>query len=250
MSGVATHDNNELCQYLEWDSAFFGRRIARLKVHRLDREIRHRVLSWCQAHGIECLYFLADADDQNTIRLAEDHGFRLTDIRITLVRRLETRPPCETGVGGNVRRACPQDLDLLRSIARTNHRQSRFYYDPHFPDASCDALYETWIEKSCHGYADQVFVAVDEGMPAGYIACRLPDLDTGQIELFGIAEQSRGKGLGRELIGHAMRWFACEGTDVVKVVTQGRNWGAQRFYQSNGFATCSVQLWYHWWARL
>jgi ribosomal protein S18 acetylase RimI-like enzyme len=37
------------------------------------------------------------------------------------------------------------------------------------------------------------------------------------------------------------------GVQRVSVVTQGRNVAAQKLYQSCGFTTCSVQLWYHWW---
>jgi hypothetical protein len=33
----------------------------------------------------------------------------------------------------------------------------------------------------------------------------------------------------------------------VLVVTQGRNYAAQRLYQRNQFRTCEVQLWYHKW---
>ena len=42
---------------------------------------------------------------------------------------------------------------------RDSHRDSRFYYDPGFPNQRCDELYETWIDRSCHGYADTVLVA-------------------------------------------------------------------------------------------
>ena len=50
-----------LCEFLEWDSEFFGHRIFRLGVERLRPELVERVLDECQTESIECLYFLANA---------------------------------------------------------------------------------------------------------------------------------------------------------------------------------------------
>jgi len=72
------------CRYLEWDSEFFGRRIASARVSRLTADTVEEILAWSRTNRIECLYFLADSDHSETVRLAEDHGFRQVDIRMTL----------------------------------------------------------------------------------------------------------------------------------------------------------------------
>jgi len=110
-------------------------------------------------------------------------------------------------------------------------------------------LYETWIEKSCKGYADAVLVAELQGWPVGYISCHLLDQAEGQIGLFGVSADFQGKGLGQKLVNESLRWFAEQGMRQVTVVTQGRNCRAQRLYQRCGFLTRSVQLWYHRWFR-
>jgi dTDP-4-amino-4,6-dideoxy-D-galactose acyltransferase len=235
-----------ICQYLEWDSAFFRRKIARVSANRLHQEDMTCALAWCEMHAIDCLYFLADADDALSTRMVEEHCFNLMDVRMTLeLRSLDTLPdadlrPC-------IRLCAPDDAPALRAIARLGHRDSRFYYDPHFPEAMCDALYEIWIEKSCAGAADAVLVAQDQGQPAGYIACHLDQHHGGQIGLVGVAEAARGRGIGRALVAESLRWFAVHGARQVSVVTQGRNVQAQRLYQHCGFLTRSVQLWYHRW---
>jgi dTDP-4-amino-4,6-dideoxy-D-galactose acyltransferase len=66
--------------------------------------------------------------------------------------------------------------------------------------------------------------------------------------LVGVSEKARGRGLGRELLINAIRWFSAEGVEVVTVVTQGRNVGAQRLYQRCGFTTRSAELWFHRWS--
>jgi dTDP-4-amino-4,6-dideoxy-D-galactose acyltransferase len=236
-------------EYLEWDSQFFGRRIARARVHCLTEETAFELRSWCELNWIDCLYFLADSSDAKTVKLAETSDFSFVDIRLTLQHSLNSHLTSNCAQL-RVRDARDADIPALRNIARDCHRDSRFYYDEHFPRSLCDALYEVWIEKSCRGWARKVFVADDEGMVAGYITCHLPGSEAGQIGLVGVREKAHGKGLGKELVGRAVRWFAEQGVKDVSVVTQGRNVRAQRLYQRAGFVTGSLELWYHrWFAR-
>jgi ribosomal protein S18 acetylase RimI-like enzyme len=233
------------CRLLDWDSAFFARRIARLEGSRLTPELAEDALTWSKTHGVDCLYFLAAADDPETVRIAEDHGFRQVDVRVTLRARLEN----ELAPAPNVttRPFASADLPALRALARVCHHDSRFYADPNFPRARCDDLYETWIDKSCHGYANAVLVVEDAGAAVGYVSCHLTDGGTGQIGLFAVDAAHRGRGLGGALVTAALTWFAARSARSVTVVTQGRNVAAQRLYQRGGFTTDAVQLWYHKW---
>jgi dTDP-4-amino-4,6-dideoxy-D-galactose acyltransferase len=230
-------------QYLEWDTEFFGKRIARANVSQLDDAAANELLAWCAAHAIDCLYLLADAEDKQTVRRAEINGFQLVDIRLTLKRHTPLQAEKSTE---NIRPFQPSDIPALKAIARVSHHDSRFYYDPRFPDEQCDRLYETWIENSCKGYADQVLVAVDAEAPVGYITCHLLP-SHGEIGLLGVSTGTQRKGYGTQLIQASLTWFAEHDRRSVSVVTQGRNVGAQRVYQKNGFLTNSVQLWYHRW---
>ena len=45
----------------------------------------------------------------------------------------------------------------------------------------------------------------------------------------------------------ALLWFQERGAKSVRVVTQGDNTGAIRLYESAGFRTREVLLWYHKW---
>jgi dTDP-4-amino-4,6-dideoxy-D-galactose acyltransferase len=238
-----------LCQYLDWDSSFWGRRIARATLRRLEPETLASLLSSCDAQSIDCLYFLADADDAATVRLAEANQFRFVDIRLTLERRLDEMLAVQPGLDSRqpVRLAAPEDVPALRSIARASYLDSRFYFDAGFPASQCDLLYETWIEKSCQGYADAVLVAEHLGQAAGYVSCHLSDEATGEIGLVGVGAGAQGLGLGQHLVEAALDWFARRGMRRVTVVTQGRNCKAQRLYQKCGFKTQSVRLWYHRW---
>jgi len=239
---------NRICEYLEWDSQFFERRIARANVSYLSDEVVAEINIWCRLHDVECLYFLASSADQRTVKLAQENAFRFVDVRVTL--DLQRGKPCEGSdnrSGLRLRNAVESDIPALRALARNGYRDSRFYYDGNFPSRQCDELYETWIENSCRGWASNVLVAGEGEDVDGYLTCHLPNSGSGQIGLVGVSEKAQGKGIGKDLVSHAIGWFVRQGIEDISVVTQGRNVRAQRLYQSCGFATRSVELWFHRW---
>jgi ribosomal protein S18 acetylase RimI-like enzyme len=148
---------------------------------------------------------------------------------------------------GSIRPSTHADIPALRTIAAANHTDSRFYADGRFARAKCDELYATWIEKSCRGWADVVFVAELDGAPVGYLSCHMKPAKTGSIGLVGLAAHAQGRGLGRRLVAAGVDWFHGRGAERATVVTQGCNVAAQHLYQSCGFRTASVQLWHHLW---
>lgn len=239
---------DDVCEFREWDSEFFGVRIGRLHATRLTRELNESVEGWCRARRIECLYFLADPDDRETVRVAEAHGYSLVDVRIMLERSCENPAPAsQPPTGVMLRDARSADIPTLRAIAKVSHRNTRFHCDGRFPAECCDNLYEVWIEKSCCGYADRVFVAELDGQVAGYITCGVDERRWGTIGLVGVSAAARGHGVGPALVESAVHWTAQKGLERITVVTQARNRAAQRMYERCGFLTRHVQLWYHRW---
>ncbi len=233
-----------LCSYLEWDSNFFGLRIARLNVARLDEQTLADALRWCNSNRIDCLYFLADSDHAASPILAEKNSFHLADMRVTFEQPLaqsETFP-----AHGTIRLAREEDLPVLREIARNTHRDTRFYFDGHFDRDKCDELYDTWVDNSFRGFAQAVLVADVANAPAAYLTCHLKGSES-QIGLLGVGAQHQGRGLGTKLVQQFLKWSREHNAQRVSVVTQGRNLAAQRLYQRNGFVTASLQLWYHRW---
>jgi ribosomal protein S18 acetylase RimI-like enzyme len=210
---------------------------------------------WAERAGVACLDFLARSDDPTTIISAERAGFHLTDVRLTYryAHNHAVKPDINHSESpARIRGACRDDLATLQRIAGESHRDSRFYFDENFPRAGCDALYETWIRRSCEGYADGVLVAELYDRPAGYLTCHLPRAtgEPGNIGLVGVDSVARGLGLGRALVLSALGWFTAHRVEGVTVVTQVRNLAAQSLYQRCGFVTCAAQLWYHKWYRI
>ena len=243
------------CDYLPWDSDFFGCRIGRVR-GRLSPETTGRIVDWCGEERIDCLYLLSASDDPLTVALAEKHGFYLVDIRLTLERPLA--PVQAQAIGkeqaigkqeavGKVRPARISDITVLSQTARESFRHSRFYFDPAFETSRCDDLYSVWIEQSVKGQADFVLVAELDGRPAGFITGHVKPGGIGEIGLLAVDAAGHGRGLGQQLVAESLRAFRESGETIARVVTQGRNIRAQRLYQRCGFITHSMELWYHKW---
>jgi len=241
------------CQFLDWDSEFFGHRIARVNGTRLEPDLLRSILDWCGQNAIECLYFLAESDDPQTVWLAQEQHFHLVEIRITLERSLkdwdpETRPRASEEV--LIRFAEPADIPALQDIARTSYVDSRYYFDKNFSEESWQSYYATWVKKSCSGGADLALAAVKDGEVIGYIT-GLVDRETNQgiYELTGVRESARRSGVGQELFRSGLDWYVRNNVPGIWVATQGRNVATQRMIQRHGFLTKSCQLYYHKWFK-
>jgi dTDP-4-amino-4,6-dideoxy-D-galactose acyltransferase len=232
----------ELCKVLEWDSEFFGRNIACFRGDELSGETAAAALEWCGRHEIDCLYVLL-RNHPESIAVAERLGFVRADTRITLSRSLAGAE----GAPLEVRTALAADVPELRAIARCGHHDSRFYHDPHFSREICDSFYETWIERSCQGWADRVLVTPLSGPPSGYISCHVSPEGDGSIGLIAVGEDHRRNGYGGKLIAGAMEYFRDRGVRTVRVVTQERNLAGRRLYERHGFTVESSEIYYHAW---
>lgn len=244
--------NSVPCELLPWDTDFFHFRIAQVCGDLLRPEWMAQIDKWAGDHRIQCLYFLSNADDPLTIRTAQENGFGLVDIRVTLeckFTHLSDRicPPLPTGVC--IRPATSADIPGLQMIARTAHTATRFFNDTQFPRRSVEDFYSTWIALEIQGRAQTVLTAAPAtGQPLGYVSCHLdPVRKAGQIGLVGVTAEVRGKGIGKNLILAALDWFKTHQVREVTVIAQGNNQPAQRLYQQCGFLSRNLQLWYHKW---
>lgn len=250
MAGVSEEPSVPPCELLEWDSEHFGFPVARVVDSGLDRDAAGRVDEWCRANEVRCIYFLADAEDADTSRVAAESGFRVVDFRLVIRRALEGLAEPHLGglAGMEVREAAEADLGHLREIASVSHRGSRFYFDTGFPDARCAALYEAWIDR---GFADpdrNLWIATLEGTPAGYqvVGPAAPD-GIRRLELLAVDPNRHCRGIGAALILSAMGTLRSEGAGETWTILSARNVPSIRLHERVGFLTERVQAWHHKW---
>ncbi len=247
MSTERRVQTREPCDLLSWDSEFFGLRIARVRLHRLGPSEVSKVATWCKNRRVDCAYFLASGSDASTSRRAQDAGYRMVGIRASFSADLRSLPRYCAAEG--VRLHDPADVEPMSTLSRGAFKGSRFYRDDHFPRRRCDALYETWLRKSCAGWAQAVFLIGRQGRPDGFVTCHLDPGMAGRIGLIAVEPRSRGSGVGSRLIQAALYWFGKKGVNSVSVVTEGGNVRAIRLYEHSGFRADSLDVWYHFWPR-
>jgi dTDP-4-amino-4,6-dideoxy-D-galactose acyltransferase len=238
---------------LPWDTEFFGVKTTRIYGRQLEGPALAQALAECRAWGSAVVHFLAESDDDASIRSAEQAGFQLVDIRVTLAWNTShsidwpDRDHCVDGKDLGLRSYRQDDLTALKAIATRSYYASRFYRDPRYPRDRVDALYAEWITKSCRE-AGAVLVIESDGLVSGYVTCELDkERSDGRIGLLGVAAPMRGRGTARRLVRGAQQWFRDHGVDDVHVITQASNISAQRVYQRCGFLSRELQLWYHKW---
>lgn len=229
---------------LEWDTAFFGRRIALLVTPPGERIDLTAIVDSARHQQIECVYALSEESDHATIRALNALGARLVDMRLTFERALT---PSEAPIELEIRHARPEDVPALRALAGSSHGTSRFYVDGRFPRARCDEMFAQWIENSCNGWANVVRVALFDGRVAGYATGHARENARGEIGLVAVDPRAQGHGLGSRLVSTMLGDLNGLGVAKATVVTQGRNTTAQRLYQNRGFRPSRVQTWHHMW---
>lgn len=231
---------------LTWDTDFFGVSIARWPEETFLDSTIEETLRWAKAQRVACIYLLVSADDMARVALAQQAGFRLMDIRVTLTTPVPEALLPPDGV--LVRPSQDADLPALKAIAGQSFTQSRFYADPNFPEERCNELYRKWIENSHQGaLADHTLVVdVDESL-AGFITLTYRDDKQAEIGLLAVGETFRGRSLGLALTQHSLAQARQDSIEVISVVTQGSNISSQRVYQRAGFRTSNTQLWFHLW---
>jgi len=231
-------------QRLVWDTRFFGFPVFELQTDRLRFTDTARLLARAKQKNVRCLYYIGPASATDR-RLARRLGFRFQADRHTFAAPVPKRSLSPVL---NVRPACAADQPRLISIVKEIARHSRFSRDRRFPAGSADRLYVEWLKRSMRGrFDDAVLIVLDNGKPAGLVSLRQQPARQGQIGLIGVAQGSRGRGLGQRLMQAAIRWFQTKGIRRIQVITQGDNKAAHALYRSSGFRRVSMQAWHHRW---
>jgi len=233
--------------FLEWDTAFFGKRIGRVLTHNLKETEADEVDAWAFEHKMDCIYYLADGSDHSSYRAAENHQYHHVDLRVTFHMDL-TRWVHDEINFQQIRQAKEEDIPQLQQMTRYNHQISRFFADDHFDREKCMNLYEVWIERDLRTKEHGLWVWEENDRPIGYTSVQYMKTEyAAEIGLVGVHPDFRGRGIGLALQLWVLQFFNKSGVKSVEVVTQGRNISAQNLYQKCGYRLKSIDLWYHKW---
>lgn len=87
-----------------------------------------------------------------------------------------------------------------------------------------------------------IFIAESEGRLVGYITTRVDrEAGKGRIPNLAVVSEFRGRGLGRQLIEHALEYFRAQGLVFAVIETMAQNAIGQHLYPACGFVEVARQ---------
>lgn len=90
-----------------------------------------------------------------------------------------------------------------------------------------------------------VFVADEDGQVLGFVSTRLDyESGKGRIPNLAVDAKMQGRGIGRQLIEHALNYFRKEGMSFVMIETMANNSVGQHLYPACGFVEVGRQIHY------
>lgn len=233
-------------QILDWDSDFFGVKVARITDPGLTAQKLTDLLSELKRKCIKLVYWPSERERDND----EAKGLcgHLVDIKTTFVidfRSFDLDSFISTDIVEPYSLSMP--IADIEDLAIQSGEYSRFAIDPHLPREQFVSLYKTWINRSLSKeIASEVLVIRDAGRVVGMVTLGEKD-GRGDIGLIAVDASCRGKKYGEKLVRAAQRWFVKNGYVFGQVVTQGMNSPACNLFKKCGYSTEKAEYFYHFW---
>lgn len=245
-------DAENVLRVLEWDSDFFGVKVAEITSSAIERYRNTSFSSVVKAEGIEFVQYKCPVHDREGIEFAEANGFSLKDVRLQYSRKLDVTLGLIGGEseGFRSRRARTDDSYSLQRIAESEFRSSRYWTDARFCPKDVKKFYADWVAKAIEGtFDDYALIYEYHGVPVGFVTVRIVSDIEVILGLVVIDERTRNRGYGKQMLRSATSELTAKGYGRVQVVTQGRNTVARKLYESTGFCLQEVSLYYHRWTQ-
>lgn len=218
---------NGVLESLEWESAFFARPSAIVRLRDNAPALQDADFSAWQRVQAKI-----PADRADLLDALQQHGFRLVegevDLSVTVARYAS--PGAEI--------ATEQDIPTLRKMAALAFAQSRFRAPWYAPDDS-GRFYAQWIENAVKGTFDHVCLVfrTDGGLIQGFVSLRRLNEHEARIGLLA------GRGMGEKLMQAALHWAEQQQVSTLRVATQMGNTAALKRYIASGASIDATAYW-------
>ena len=229
---------------MDWDSEFFGFKIAQVEKNFLLTGSRETCLKGLATADIDMAYYTSDFPlDMNS---EGSYDFRLVSKRVQIKKELSFGLPLHDNI--DFYHEQKPDSDLVRLAHRAGNF-SRFLSDPKICPKKVKELYEIWITKSVEKkMASEVLVYKEKGQVKGFVTL-IFDPPHGQTPLFAVSPDSEGKGISFSLMRAADSVLYQNGCSYYTSATQADNKAAVTIFRRHGFEIGPVVYVYHLWKK-
>ncbi len=220
-------------EYLEWDSAFFHRKIFKIEIE--------------SGFGMAELSRVVADTQGDVFYLFSDEKIELTGIAGVEVRELGGRVEFEKKIEGASGESTYRIVEAnspseeLYELAEASGRYSRFFLDPGFV-SDAGRMYRCWLDKAFQAPGYALLTALNGNDEVIGLNLYSTHAERGRIELLAVRDEFRQKGVASSLVCAAEQKIRC-----MRVATQLQNSGACGFYRARGYQVLnSTYIWHLW----
>ena len=170
-------------------------------------------------------------------------GFTLVDTNVLFSKSIG-QPDCEPG-NYEIQPAGAAHEDQVAELAHGSFEFSRFHLDPLIPTELANRVKAEWTRSYFRGQrGDQMMVATQDGMVAGFVLLIDCDDGTRTIDLIAVDRRHRGQGVAKGMISHVEAH--ADGFTRIRVGTQLANMPSIRLYTQLGFVMDEAHYVFHY----
>lgn len=245
ISSVGEFIMNYIEKELKWDSEYFGCKCARIDIIKeLDKREEQRIKELSNGYDFITITNKKELH-KNNMFIGKSLKAYLVDVNVRLSCSLNDIHIKGLDNKSNIYNSLNENQEILQ-IAKSSFIKSRFYNDPSIDIKKSSDIYVNWVKNS---FRDKNKYFCVYGKPTeGFLLFSKLDNESLVIELIGVSEGSRGKGIGSKLIQILYEFAHKNNYKKVIVGTQIENISAINFYVKNRFKIEDITYIYHFWS--
>ena len=236
-------NRTNMLQPLEWDSDFFGKKIARIDALELIKNAV-QINMQIKESSFDLVYCFAGQNEgsvEDIVNVIDNATW--VDGKVTYLKEVKMHGDIDSTFIGSAN----EMENGLFDLAIQTGVYSRFHTDKRFEPDQYVNLYKKWIENSVNrSIADEVAVWRENELLEGMITIGEKS-GRADIGLVGVDQRARGKGIATQLLRFAENFAHNKGFKEIQVVTQQQNEPACRLYEKYGFELESLVNIFHIW---
>lgn len=236
---------DNFAEILDWDSCFFGKRIAKITINDPDEIYIEEKLREYKSLDFDLVYVFLKGETKLPDRLCSLYHCKLVDCKV--IYQADVKGEYEVSPFITDYQGEPSGL---YELALQSGVDSRYRLDDSFSESDFEKLYKTWVDNSVSGLlADKVFIyKQQEQTIEGFVTVKIRKGEA-SIGLIATDAPHRGKGIGSQLLSVVKQYAKNASVSTVSVATQKQNASACAFYEKNGFILKNETTIYHAWLK-